>query len=231
MPVTVKDNGWSLLKARLNKTRPRVKVGIFGDAAAAKANDSKTATVGQIANAHEHGIGVPRRSWLGDTIDANQSDIIAGLRKAAAAVLKSKDPGLEAKLLAQTGQHIAGLARQRISSGISPALSSSYLERKLRKYPGATTPLIASGQMWGAIGSVVEGAPVAIKAARAAARKAARASLARRKRNRAIARRNKKIQRTTKKVRKLAAKNTRKLSRFLKRSFKRTTKRVRRALR
>lgn len=180
MAVTQRDNGWRALQARLSRTRPRVKVGIFGDAAAAKANDSKTATVGQIANAHEHGLGVPRRSWLGDTVDANQADILAGLRKGATAVIKSKDPGLEVKLLAQTGAHIAGLAKERIASGIAPALSERYLERKLRKYPGATTPLIASGQMRGAIGFTVEGAPNVIKSQRTAARAAAKKALRRR---------------------------------------------------
>lgn len=206
MAVTVNDNGWSLLKARLARTRPRVKVGIFGSAAAAKANDSDK-TVGQIANAHEHGLGVPRRSWLADTVDANQADIVAGLRKAAAAVIRApRNPGLEVQLLDQTGQHIAGLMRQRISSGIAPALSEGYLPRKLAKYPGATTPLIASGQMWESIGSVVEGAPVVVAAQRAAARKAAKKALARRRRNRKIARARKRVDRLGRKASRLGAK-------------------------
>jgi len=151
--VRVRDNGWRALRARLAKARPYVKVGIFGDEAAAKANDATRATVGQIANAHEHGLGVPQRSWMRGTLDANKTDILTGLRRAGAAVLKGAN---ELQILARVGVHVAGLMRQRISSGILPALSENYLPRKLAKYPGATTPLIASSQMWGAIGSTVE---------------------------------------------------------------------------
>ncbi len=184
MAVTVRDRGWTRLKARLVRDAPAVKVGIFGDAAAAKANDSDK-TVGQIANAHEHGLGVPERSWMRGTVDANQKDILQGLRRAARAVLSPSAPrGAEVKLLDQVGQHIAGLMRQRISSGIAPALSERYLPRKLAKYPGATTPLIASGQMWGAIGAMVEGGPSVVKAQRAAARTAAKRALRRRRANR-----------------------------------------------
>lgn len=182
LPVTVRDKGWNLLKAKLAKGVPRVRVGIFGDAAAAKANDSDK-TVGQIANAHEHGLGVPRRSWMRDTVEANQADILNGLRRAARAVLSPSAPrGTEVKLLGQVGQHIAGLMRQRISSGIAPALSERYLPRKLAKYPGTTTPLIASGQMWGAIGAEVEGSAAVAKGQRGAARKAAKKALRRRRR-------------------------------------------------
>lgn len=220
MPVTVKDKGWNLLKAKLNKNVPRVRVGIFGDAAAAKANDSDK-TVGQIANAHEHGLGVPQRSWMRATVEANQTDIMAGLRKAARSVLNPLSPkGTEIKLLGQVGQHIAGLMRQRISSGIAPALSERYLPRKLAKYPGATTPLIASGQMIGSIGAEVEGAPNVIKAQRGAARKAAKRALARRRRQR-------RIDRTQKAIKRLARKGARAATRTLKRQ----ARNVRRALR
>lgn len=179
--VTIKDNGWKALKARLLKQRPSVKVGIFGEAAAARANDAKDATVGEIANAHEYGLGVPQREWLGGTIDANERDIRDGLRRGAEAVIKSKNPNTEVQLLAQTGAHIAGLCKQRISSGISPALSENYLPRKLAKYPGATTPLIASSQMIGSIGSTVEGGPSLVNAQRAVAGRAAKKALGRRR--------------------------------------------------
>lgn len=241
MPVTVNDKGWEKLKKRLAQTRPKVKVGIFGEAAAARANDAPGATVGQIANAHEHGLGVPQRSWCAGTIDTNLPAIMAGLRKGAAAVLDPKAPeGLEMKLLAQTGQHVAGLMRQRISSGISPALSPRYLTRKLKKYPGATTPLIASGQMWGAIGSVVLVSERAMKAFQATQRRAARTALsARRKQNR-VARRRKRVDRALSKagksVRRQAragsrianrlARSTRRTSRSILRQARRTAKRT-----
>ncbi len=219
MTVTVKDKGWRLLKAKLDKNYPRVKVGIFGAAAAEAHKDSDGASVGQIAAAHEHGLGVPRRSWCGDTIDANQADIHAGLRVLAREVLDPKVPvARHYQALAQTGQHIAGLMRQRISAGISPALSPRYLPRKLARHPGATTPLIASGQMWGAIGSVVEGSPVVVANQKRAIRAAAKKAVARRRRERQIAR-----------VRKSALRAGKKASKSLTRASKRTQRAVTRA--
>jgi hypothetical protein len=217
--VTQNSKGWSLLKARLDKTRPRVKVGIFGEAAAVK--HGKT-TVGQIGNAHEHGLGVPRRSFVADTVNANEVDIVAGLRKAAAMVLDPKAPaGLEVKLLAQTGQHIAGLMRQRISSGIAPALSARYLRRKLARYPGATTPLIASGQMWGAIGSAVEGSANVVAAQKRAARAAAKAALSRRRRARRIAQAKRRLARAGTQAQRALARGSKNVTRAGKRAARR----------
>lgn len=130
----------------------------------------------------------------------------------------NKAQAVELRLLAQTGQYVAGLMRQRISAGISPALSPRYLKRKLARYPGATTPLIASGQLWASIGAQVEGSAVAQAAARASARKAAKKALARR---RAVARANR--------IARKLAKITRAGKRGVVKAFAKVTRAARRA--
>lgn len=149
------------LKALLKRLGPQasMRVGIFGDNAAQRATDGHGASVGDIASAHEFGVTEPPRAWLRGTLEKEADTITAGIRKAAAGVIKRTMPAEQALNL--LGQGIVGKIKSRIAGGISPALSENYLPRKLAKYPGATTPLIASGQMRGAITSEVlpAGAP------------------------------------------------------------------------
>ncbi len=149
------DKGAKALLARMRKAIPAVRVGIYGDAAAAEHKDTPGATVGEIAAAHEFGAGVPARPWLSGTVAKNKERIEAGLRKVAEAVATNA-PAPPAVMMAQLGQATAGMAKEEMSNGIPPALSPAYLKRKLKKYPGASKPLIASGQMRASIASDLE---------------------------------------------------------------------------
>lgn len=154
--VTVKDtdNGAKALIARMRKGLPSGRVGVYGDLAAQKHKDSPRATVGQIAAAHEFGVVVPKRSWMRSTIAAHEDQIKRGLEKICLAQLSgSGDP---AQMMRQLTLAAAGWCKETITAGIPPALSEAYLKRKLAKYPGATTPLIASSQFLGSITGEVE---------------------------------------------------------------------------
>lgn len=150
------DHGARALRARLRKELPRAHVGVFGANASAKHEDSSR-TVGEIAAAHEFGLGsVPQRSWLRGTMAARRTQVAAALREICVATIKGK--GDAANMMAQLAQAAAGWCKERIASGIAPELSPRYLPRKLAKYPGATTPLIASSQFRGSIaGELVSG--------------------------------------------------------------------------
>jgi hypothetical protein len=142
--VTDVDRGFKALLKRLGP-KASLRVGIFGDLAAQRAIDGNGATVGDIANAHEFGLGnVPPRSWLRDTITAEAPAIKTAIERAAKAVVDGMAPERALDLL---GFGVVGKIQARMSAGIPPALSPNYLPRKLAKFPGATTPLIASGQM------------------------------------------------------------------------------------
>lgn len=222
MSVTDTDKGARDLLRRINGKRLRMRVGIYGEAAAAKANDAKRATVGQIAAAHEFGIGVPRRSWLGDTIRQNQQTIETGLRRAAADVITKKTT--EERALRALGVFLVGASRARISAGISPALSDRYLLRKLKKYPGATTPLIASGQMWGSIAYEIEGMPAGGGGRGTKGKRASRAS-------KRLARASKRLQKKLSKARRVGARKARNLLRAQSRRGRRLVRQLRRSSR
>ena len=148
------DHGAKALFATIRATRGlSVRVGVIGDRAL-EIHEGTDLTIGDIANAHEFGVGhVPERSWLRETIDANKARIQKGLQRQAALVASGKmTPRLA---LGRTGAFIAGLCQQRIADGIAPPLSEKYLPRKLAKFPGAETPLIASGQFRSSITSEV----------------------------------------------------------------------------
>jgi hypothetical protein len=153
--VTQRDRGAKAMLRALGKKQPAVRVGVFGDAAAQKHSDG--ATMGDLATAHEFQIpGGQGRRWLRTTLEENAELTRTAMRRAAEAVLKGMDP---AQALEQFGAGLAGLAQARIAAGLSPGLDPAYLERKLAKYPGATTPLIASGAFRGSITHAVDGLP------------------------------------------------------------------------
>ncbi len=154
--VTVKDRGAKALLARVAKgapgRAPKLRVGIFGDAAAQKHQDASI-SVGDIMAAHEFGLGVPERSWLRATVDAHAQDLQQALRKGAEAVAKGTHT--QEQVLGLLGLRVVSYLQEAIRAGIPPGLDLHYLKRKLQKYPGATTPLIASAQSIGAIASAV----------------------------------------------------------------------------
>jgi hypothetical protein len=140
------DKGARALLKRLGEKPLRVKVGVFGDVGAQAATDGNGLTVGEVADMHEHHIpaGAPRAP-IRRTVDAHESEIRTALKRGAAAVFKGQLTAHQA--LDLIGFKIVGWIQQEIANGIAPPLSASYLPRKLRKYPGATVPLIASGQL------------------------------------------------------------------------------------
>ncbi len=131
-----------------------LKVGVFGDNAAQAAEGGGGLTVGELAAAHEYSIpaGQPR-SWLRATLDEQGPTILRGVGKLYQEVLRKRMTATQALRL--TGLAIVGKIQQRIAAGIPPELSADYERRKLERYPGATKPLIASGQFRGSITSDV----------------------------------------------------------------------------
>jgi hypothetical protein len=131
-----------------------LKVGVFGDNAQQSAEGGGGLTVGELAAAHEFSIpeGNPR-SWLRATLDQQGPALLRGIGKLYQEVLKKRM--LPEQALRLTGLAIVGKIQQRIADGIAPDLDEDYLRRKLDRYPGATTPLIASGQFRGSITSDV----------------------------------------------------------------------------
>jgi hypothetical protein len=129
-------------------------VGVYGDKAAEAAEGGSGLTVGEVAAAHEFSIpaGSPR-TWLRGTLDEAGASIIKGIGELYKQVILERMGAEQALRL--TGMAIVGKIQLRIAGGIPPQLDDDYLRRKLLRYPGATTPLIASGQFRGSITSDV----------------------------------------------------------------------------
>ncbi len=162
--VTDKDNG---AKALLNRARKKgggpngrhtLRVGVYGDAAAAEHADyggQAGKTTGEIAEIAEFGLGNnPERSWLRAYVDENQEDILQKLNKLAEGIARGDLTHEDALTL--LGHDVVGQIQQRIASGIQPPKSAAWLAKLASLgHGGKTTPLIVSGQFRQSIASEV----------------------------------------------------------------------------
>lgn len=145
------DKGFKKLAARLGETyrgRNSLLVGILGDQADEKHGDVGEETVGQIAAAHEYGLGVPERTWLRGWFDAHQAEIKEDLRKISRGVIMGRftqDDGLEI-----LGVKYAGQIQARMATSIPPPLAPATVARK-----GSSVSLIDTGQMRSAVSFVL----------------------------------------------------------------------------
>lgn len=105
-------------------------------------------TIGEIAERHELGLGVPERSWLRAWVDAHEGMIRADAGKAMRRVLEGKLTREQAlEILALKWQ---GAIQQWIADGrVQPPLSQVTIDRK-----GSSVPLIDTGQLRSAITGV-----------------------------------------------------------------------------
>ena len=143
--MTVRDRrgDWDALVARIRRLgRAKLTVGIHGEDTDRDDGDATNALVGTV---HEFGLGVPRRSFLNDTIDQRRREVAAILTRAVRAVAAA--PG--ARPLDRAAQEIAGLVQTRIAEGIEPALGAAALAERERRGgdSGEGVPLILSGQL------------------------------------------------------------------------------------
>ena len=141
MTVKVIDAGANrVTRSIVSGNGDHVDVGVLGEAGGAAAHSQGENTVAQIAEFHELGLGVPRRSWLRGWIDANESQIASMVERLWAPVFggeRTHDQAL--KLL---GVWIQGEIQKNIANGIAPPLADSTIAAK-----GSSTPLIDTGQL------------------------------------------------------------------------------------
>lgn len=109
----------------------------------AKYGDKKRAAPALIdlASWHEFGIGVPRRSFIGDWFDLNEQAAHKTLRKICGAhVMGKEDLSTSLRRFAAWG---VGEVQQRIADRIAPPLAPSTIRQK----KGKDVPLINTGQL------------------------------------------------------------------------------------
>jgi hypothetical protein len=135
---------------RHGKTGPVAEVGVIGPKASAQ-HAGGTLTVAEVAEIHEIGAGVPRRSWLVDWFEENRKEIERVMRALSRkALLGTITPKIAT---AQLGVWAVGEIQQRIANRIPPPLAESTIKRK-----GSSVPLIDKGQLRQSITSrVVKG--------------------------------------------------------------------------
>jgi hypothetical protein len=146
MTVRVRDNGYSELM-KVSGLRFRVRAGILGDHAMRRHAGSNI-TVGSLASIHEHGLGVPRRSFIRDWFDQNMPLLGRWFKWLA------RSGATQTQMISAAdhlGQMVAGSIRERIMSGIGPQLKPETIKRK-----GSSVPLIDTRQLINSITSEVE---------------------------------------------------------------------------
>jgi len=154
-PVVDKDLGMKALSRfmhQLSVHRPSVAVGILGDKAAAAHRGTAAATVVEIGAAHEFGAGVPERSFLRRTVDAERTKYLRhmtnGLRRETGEVARSGTVPGQSVTLKRLGLMVEGDIKKLIAQGIDPALKPETIKRK-----GSSKPLIDTGQLRASISS------------------------------------------------------------------------------
>jgi len=156
MPVEDIDHGWNALAQQIDKLQgdPHVLIGVQGaQAASAHPGPGEAVTNAQIASWNEFGTGrIPARSFIRETIDIYQAQLLALTQKAGSAVLDARLGPRQA--LGVLGEHTRGLMIQRITAKILPKNADSTIARK-----GSETPLIAfTATLKNSITYVVKGA-------------------------------------------------------------------------
>lgn len=99
-------------------------------------------TIVQVAEKHEFGIGVPRRSFIRDYHDQNINHIKKRLAHYAEKVWKAKNRNQVLTQIDRIGLELVDGIVTRIETGIPPANSQETIDRK-----GSETPLIDTGQL------------------------------------------------------------------------------------
>lgn len=148
--ITDRDNGYMTLMKRLSEAgKPRVSVGVFGDAG----SYDNGATVEEVAGWMEFGTAnVEQRSFLRGWVDESGDEIRKTMGKIAEGLVTGKTPnrfvGLD-----RFGLWAVGQIQNRISDGIPPELEDATVRRK-----GSSTPLIDTGLLRSSITHKVENA-------------------------------------------------------------------------
>jgi hypothetical protein len=154
------DLGWDALMTtltRLNGKAPGIEAGVIGSAAMQPhPSSARGETIGEIAHKHEFGVGVPERSFLRATFEANKREyqglLARGLMDELIASIRARrayDPQ-SASAMKRLALRMEGDVKQRIARGVPPPNAPSTIRRK-----GSSTPLIDSGMLRQSIGAVV----------------------------------------------------------------------------
>lgn len=157
MPVKrkkAKGGGLKGLRQRVEAAnRVEVVAGIVGPNASKVHGDSGF-TMAALGTAHEFGFStdtttVPARSFVRAPVRSNQARIQQALAKAGRKVMEGGDPARE---LGRVGLLAEGIMKKAMSDGIPPPLAESTIARRKSN---STKPLVDTGQLRGAITSVV----------------------------------------------------------------------------
>ena len=117
-----------------------------GDVKPTRVSSESRETLAEVFSAHEFGIGVPRRSVVGDWFDELESELKGRMQRAALEAVRQGRPVSMA--LVRMGRWAQANMRKRVRDGIAPALSERRKREKLRAGVGAKdTPLIFTGQL------------------------------------------------------------------------------------
>lgn len=140
-----------------SQVKPHVVIGIYGGRAGAQHDAAKNLTVVQLAGVHEFGVGVPERSFIRATSDANQKQIKSLQKKIASQVLLGRMTMQRG--LGLIGAFFHGRVIRAINRGIKKPISVGAWRARLRRrgVQGGTgsvenaTPLVDFGQLKGSI--------------------------------------------------------------------------------
>lgn len=145
MKIEVKDLGWNMLMraVRAMAGKSVLDVGVFDDGPSRNGDSASNA---EIALVHEFGSpaqGIPERSFMRSTIDANRQKYHREMQRIADKVLSGAPTTQALNLL---GMRAANDMKRTIQGGIPPPLKPETVARK-----GSAKQLVDTGQLITAI--------------------------------------------------------------------------------
>ena len=146
---------------KISKTRVRfpkkieIKVGVLdGDK---RYSDESVESVGEIAEKHEFGLGVPQRSWLREWFDAKAIELKDGAKKAFEfAAQTSGDPAKGARIVAAQAQ---ASIKGRIADGeVTPPITNptTIAIKQEKGFNPPYTPLVETGLLLSSVTAEAE---------------------------------------------------------------------------
>lgn len=132
------DRGWkALIEAvrHLSVEKPRIVAGVVSG------KHSSGLNMAELAAIHEFGAGVPKRSFIRDTIDRNAPKYAKAMAQAGAQVTSGNKAAVR-MAMKRLALQVEGDIKQRIADGVPPPNAASTVAAK-----GSSTPLVDTGQL------------------------------------------------------------------------------------
>lgn len=137
--MRVVDRGADRVTRELSRRGVRVDIGILGSDADEDHAGSDGMTVGDVAAAHEFGLGVPQRPFMRVWLESATAEVSEAFQRELAVVAEGTQDAERAA--ERVGLQLQGSAQAHLGTGVEPNAPATIAKK------GSSVPLIDTGQL------------------------------------------------------------------------------------